>query len=82
MKTNSQKYASLEGNFLMLGFGSIVQAVLPLLFRHLGIKPGQVRIVSRHADKSSIAAEFGVEFIARPVTEGLAAEWPFLRWRL
>lgn len=53
----------------MLGFGSIGQAVLPLLFRHLEIRPEQVKIISRHEDKSGIAAEFGVEFIAQPVTE-------------
>lgn len=54
----------------MLGFGSIGQAMLPLLFRHIEIKPEQVKIISRHEDKSGIARKFGVEFVAQPITEG------------
>ncbi|HZV61437.1 MAG TPA: saccharopine dehydrogenase C-terminal domain-containing protein [Methylophilaceae bacterium] len=68
MKT-SPKYAAFKGNLLMLGFGSIGQAVLPLLFRHIDIKPGQVKIIARNEDKHGIAKEFGVEFITQALTE-------------
>jgi len=69
MKNNSQKYAAIKGNLLMLGLGSIGQAVLPLLFRHLDIKPAQVRIITQHGDKHGIAKEYGVECIAQVLTE-------------
>ncbi len=38
MKTY-KRYAHLTGNLVMVGFGSIGQAVLPLLFRHLDLQP-------------------------------------------
>jgi homospermidine synthase len=57
------------GRVIMLGFGSIGQAMLPLLFRHLDLKPAQVRIISRGPDKSGVAAEYGVDFIAEPLRE-------------
>ncbi|HYG32633.1 MAG TPA: saccharopine dehydrogenase NADP-binding domain-containing protein [Methylophilaceae bacterium] len=69
MKNNSRKYAAIKGKLLMLGFGSIGQAALPLLFRHLDIKPAQVKIIARHEDKHGIASEYGVEFIAQALTE-------------
>jgi len=69
MINNSRKYAAIKGKLLMLGFGSIGQATLPLLFRHLDIKPAQVKIIARHEDKHGIAREYGVEFIAQALTE-------------
>lgn len=76
MKTNGRKkpdspkkYAALKGNLLMLGFGSIGQAMLPLLFRHLDIKPQQVKILAPSGDKHGIGKEFGVELISERLTE-------------
>lgn len=63
------KHASFPGNLVILGFGSIGQAMLPLLFRHLEIPPGRVKIISRNTDGMPIAEEFGVEFTVRPLTE-------------
>jgi homospermidine synthase len=31
---------------VMIGFGSIGQGVLPLIFRHIGIKPEQITVIS------------------------------------
>nr|WP_229417232.1 saccharopine dehydrogenase NADP-binding domain-containing protein [Massilia sp. Root418] len=64
-----EKYAEFGGRIIMLGFGSIGQAILPLLFRHITLRPDQVRIISRSPDRSGIAAEYGVEFQAQPLTE-------------
>lgn len=69
METRYPKYASFKGKLLMLGFGSIGQAMLPLLFRHIEIRPEQVKIMARHEDKHGIAKEYGVEFIAQALTE-------------
>ncbi len=53
-------HANFTGKLVMLGFGSIGQAILPLLFRHLGVKPARVRIVKTSEDRSGIAKELGV----------------------
>ncbi|OGB22603.1 MAG: homospermidine synthase [Burkholderiales bacterium RIFCSPLOWO2_02_FULL_57_36] len=63
------KHASFQNNLVMLGFGSIGKAMLPLLFRHLTIQPKQVKIISRSADESRIAEAFGIEFLVQPLTE-------------
>ena len=64
-----ETYPEFGGRIVMLGFGSIGQAILPLMFRHLALRPGQVRIISRGPDRSGIAAQYGVEFHAQPLTE-------------
>ena len=61
MKTYN-RYAHLPGNLVMVGFGSIGQAVLPLLFRHLDLRPEQVRIISPGESGSEVAHELGVPF--------------------
>jgi homospermidine synthase len=66
----SIKHASFAGAVVILGFGSIGQAMLPLLFRHIDISPKRVTIVSRSEDKSGIAQKYGVAFIAQPLMEG------------
>ena len=52
-----------------VGFGSIGQAVLPLLFRHLDLRPEQVRIISPGESGSEVAHELGVPFIPQALTE-------------
>lgn len=52
--------SNLTGKLVMLGFGSIGQAILPLVFRHLGVKAAGARIVKTSEDRSGIAKEFGV----------------------
>ena len=54
------KHADFGGRLLMLGFGSIGQAVLPLLFRHLGLRAQQVQIIAADQHGAAIAREFGV----------------------
>ena len=49
-----KQYAALKGRLVLLGFGSIGQAVVPLLFRHFELAPSQVTVVSRSPDKSSL----------------------------
>jgi homospermidine synthase len=54
----------------MLGFGSIGQATLPLLLRHIDIDPARVTVISRSPDKTGIAKKLGVAFVAQPLKEG------------
>jgi homospermidine synthase len=65
-----EKHASLTGRLLILGFGSIGQATLPLLLRHLDIEPSRIRVISAGPDRSGIAAEYGVEYTAKALTDG------------
>lgn len=65
-----QIHANFAKSIVMLGFGSIGQAMLPLLFRHIDISPDRVTIVSRSPDKSGIAKKYGVAFFAQPLTDG------------
>jgi homospermidine synthase len=44
--------------------------MLPLLQRHLGIKGHRITIVKTSEDKSGIAAEFGAQVFATPLSEG------------
>jgi len=53
----------------MVGFGSVGQAVLPLLLRHLALRPSQIAIIAANDDGASIAQEFGVDFEQQVLTE-------------
>jgi homospermidine synthase len=64
------KHVRFDGSIVMLGFGSIGQAMLPLLLRHIELEPGQVKIISRSEDQSGIAAEYRAAFVAEPLREG------------
>ena len=74
------KHAHFPGNLVMVGFGSIGQAMLPLLFRHLEIRPQQIRIVAANEDGAAISQEYGVAFMLCALTEQnyLAALEPWL----
>ena len=68
-KTGYDKYGRLRGKLIMVGFGSIGQALLRILFQHLEISPEQVRIISADASGRDIARQFGVEFTLHMLTE-------------
>ncbi|WP_140634131.1 homospermidine synthase [Methylibium rhizosphaerae] len=54
------RHASFDGRLVMLGFGSIGQAVLPLLLRHIDMRPGQIEILKPSKSGLDAAAEYGV----------------------
>src|SRR5512143_3855204 len=58
----------LPGRLVMVGFGSIGQAVLPLLVRHFDIGPQQLTIIATRPDHTAIAREFGVDLVQRALT--------------
>ena len=60
--------AHLSGRLVMIGCGSIGQAVLPLLFRHLGVSAERVTVVTADERGRAVAAAFGVAFIQQPLT--------------
>ena len=58
MKTYN-KYAHLKGSLVMVGLGNIRQAMLPLLFRHLELRPDRPDNFANE-NGENIAREFGV----------------------
>ncbi len=68
MEILNKKYISFNSNLIILGFGAIGQAVLPLIFRHINIVPKQVIIISNKDSGLPIANEYGVDFKICEVT--------------
>lgn len=62
------KYAHFSGRLLMVGFGSIGQAMLPLLLRHFDIRPLQISVIAKSDKGIAIAREFGVTFTQYTLT--------------
>jgi homospermidine synthase len=63
-----KKHIAFPGRMVIVGFGSIGQGVLPLLLRHIDMRPSQITIVTAHDMGQAEAKEFGVKFIKRLIT--------------
>jgi len=64
-----EKYADFRGQFVIVGFGSIGQGVLPLLLRHIDLRAEQITIVTAERRGYEIASEYGSQFIEMAFTE-------------
>ena len=64
-----KKHAAFSGHMVMIGFGSIGQGVLPLIFRHIDMKPEQITVISAE-DRGGLKElkKFGVTFIKKRLT--------------
>lgn len=58
------------GKVLILGCGSICQCVLPLLFKHIQLKPSQITIMDFTDNKESVAPFLreGVQYVVKKLT--------------
>src|SRR5512137_1225200 len=56
-----RKEGAFSGRLVMVGFGCIGQATLPLLLRHIDMQPGQVLVVEPDAEAIALARSFGAE---------------------
>ncbi len=64
------KYVSFKGRMVMVGFGSIGQGVLPLILRHIGIKPSQITIIADEMRGGEAEARsLGVSFVEKRLTK-------------
>jgi homospermidine synthase len=68
MTTSPTLHASFRGRIVLLGFGSIGQAVLPLLLRHIDMSPQQIEILKPTADGLDAAREYGVPHVEAKLT--------------
>ncbi|MBP9742532.1 MAG: saccharopine dehydrogenase NADP-binding domain-containing protein [Burkholderiales bacterium] len=59
---NFEKYAKMNGNILIIGFGSIGPAVLPLIIRHVDIDKHQISIIAADKNHKQLAQEYGINF--------------------
>src|SRR6185295_15922337 len=75
-------HVQFPGRLVFVGFGSIGQGVLPLVLRHIGIKPERITIVTADESGKREAAEFGVNPLTRDnyrqVLEPLIGKGDFL----
>ena len=60
MQEIHKKYLKFDKKIVIIGFGSIGQAVLPLIFRHFIITPAQVTVITKHTNGLAVADEYGV----------------------
>lgn len=57
-----------DGRIVMLGFGSIGQAVLPLLLRHIAVDPNRIEILKPSHHGVEAAHQFGAKHTAVRIT--------------
>lgn len=62
------KEVQFDGKLVMLGCGLIGQGVLPLIFRHIDIRPDQVSVITSDNRGQEVAAYFKVPFSINPLT--------------
>jgi homospermidine synthase len=65
-----RKYTAFRGRLVIVGFGSIGQGGLPLLLRHIDLRPQQITVVTAEPRGAEIAAEYGVRFVEQVLTRG------------
>src|SRR6202140_4754344 len=66
---SNTKHTGFSGRLVIIGFGSIGQGVLPLLLRHIDIRPDQIAIVTAEPRGNEVAAEYGVSFVETALTQ-------------
>src|SRR3954471_9127506 len=57
------KHVAFPGRLVIVGFGSIGQGGLPLLLRHIGMRPEQIVIVPAEPRGREVAVEYGIRFV-------------------
>lgn len=63
------KLIKFEKKILIVGFGSIGQAVLPLIFKHMDIAPQQVTVITKKEAGAALVKEYGVNIKIQPITQ-------------
>jgi homospermidine synthase len=81
-----KQYVAFAGRLVIVGCGSIGQGVLPLLLRHIDLRPDQITIITAELRGEDVAANYGVRFVEialtpenyRQVLDGWLARGDFL----
>jgi homospermidine synthase len=67
--TLNTKHIAFNKRLLIIGFGSIGEGSLPLLLRHIDMKPQQITIITADERGRAEAEEYGIEFIVQPLDQ-------------
>src|SRR3954467_7183180 len=62
------KHTAFSGRLVIVGFGSIGQGVLPLLLRHIDLRPDQITVITAELRGHEVAKEYGVRFVETALT--------------
>ncbi|HEX2150988.1 MAG TPA: saccharopine dehydrogenase NADP-binding domain-containing protein, partial [Stellaceae bacterium] len=62
------KHTAFSGRLVIVGFGSIGQGVLPLLLRHIDLRPDQIVVITAELRGHEVAEEYGVRFVETALT--------------
>eukprot|EP01116_Phalansterium_solitarium_P000726 TRINITY_DN1057_c0_g1_i1.p2 TRINITY_DN1057_c0_g1~~TRINITY_DN1057_c0_g1_i1.p2 ORF type:complete len:476 (+),score=188.71 TRINITY_DN1057_c0_g1_i1:342-1769(+) len=65
---NFKKYVTFSGRIVVIGCGSIGQAILPMIFRHINVPASRVEVITADERGRSVAAAHGVKFTVEPLT--------------
>ncbi len=65
--SEARKEHVFGGRLVMLGFGCIGQGALPLLLRHIAMRPEQLLVVKPHDSGLAVAREYGVRSLVTPL---------------
>jgi homospermidine synthase len=63
-----KKYASFKNHIFIIGFGCIGEGVLPLILRHIDVKPEQITIITADDRNHEKAKGLNVAFVKNPLT--------------
>jgi homospermidine synthase len=69
MTNQPSLHVVFPNRLVILGFGCIGRGVLPLLLRHIDIRPEQVSVVTEYDSHADVAREYGVRLRAETVTK-------------
>lgn len=65
-----EKYANFDGRILILGYGSVGQAILPVLLRHLVVNPNNITILEKDNHKKIFIkrhAHTGIKYVRKEI---------------
>lgn len=62
-----RKHVQFDGRLLLIGFGAIGRGVLPLLLRHIGLRPEQITILRAHPGDDDMVQRHGVTQLVEPL---------------
>lgn len=65
----AEKCASLTGRLVIIGFGSVAKAVLPVLLRDIDIRRDHIVVLCPRTDETAIADGYGIKLFFEPLTE-------------
>ena len=63
-----KKHTAFSGRLVIVGFGSIGQGVLPLLLRHIDLRPDQITVITAELRGHEVAEEYGMRFVETALT--------------